>query len=67
MPTFQIDVEFEVFCDSCGAGLCRQTRENNSGGRGLSISVEPCERCLTKANDSGYEKGYEQGVNDTKQ
>lgn len=28
------------------------------------IEVEPCERCIEKARREGYEKGYDEGVNE---
>ena len=57
MPTFEI--EFEVYC-SCGEGLCNQSvgelrREN------LRVTVEPCEKCLKKEKDDGWEEGYNKG------
>ena len=45
-------IEFEVWC-SCGNGLCNQTTEVRGG-----ICVEPCEKCLEKARDEGYDNGY---------
>jgi len=46
-------IEFEVWC-SCGNGLCNQTT-NVRGG----VEVEPCEKCLERAKDEGYNEGYE--------
>ena len=48
-------VEFEVWC-SWGAGLCNQTKDVRGG-----IQVEPCENCLEKARDEGYDKGHSEG------
>jgi hypothetical protein len=54
MPSFSdievpsIDVDFEVYCDNCGAGLCRDTRV-----RGTTIHVSPCSNCM----DNEYERG----------
>ena len=59
MPTFE--VEFEVFC-SCGAGLCNQS-ETRSGNK-LSVTVEPCEKCLEDSREGGYEDGYKEAERD---
>jgi len=56
MPYIKTDVEFEVFCDKCGAGLCGDTTV-----KGSSVYVAPCGSCLTEARDGGYENGYEEG------
>ncbi len=59
MVELQVDVEFDVTCNNCGAYLNCKT---NSGkyGKNLSVSVEPCPKCLLKAEDHGYENGYDQ-------
>lgn len=56
MPT--IDLEIEVWC-SCGEGLCNQST-GGSGRRGPHITVEPCEKCLSRARNDGYDEGYEE-------
>ena len=58
MPSLELD--FEVFCANCGDGLCGNCLEGKTGRRGLPfIKVEPCEKCQKRAEDDGYEKGYE--------
>lgn len=64
-----LELEFEVYC-SCGNGLCRQTTEGQTVGRGMSyITVAPCEKCLAKGRDEGrdegFSEGYDQGCFDT--
>jgi len=59
MPT--IEVDFSVYCSKCGNGLCRETEVDN---RKMTISVEPCSKCLEKKYDAGYEKGYDTGSSD---
>jgi hypothetical protein len=54
MPTFELD--FEVYCARCGAGLCNQSDAKSDHG-GCSVAVEPCERCLDNANYEGYQRG----------
>jgi len=57
-----IDVEIEVYCDKCGAGLCGQTTAVNTHNRHApSFRVQPCERCLEAAADGGYERGFKDG------
>jgi 2-polyprenyl-3-methyl-5-hydroxy-6-metoxy-1,4-benzoquinol methylase len=63
MPSVTQDVEvtidFEVWCGTCGAGLCHQTHERSGG-----ITVDACEACIEEAKNSarseGYDEGYEQ-------
>ena len=62
MPT--LELEFEVYC-TCGEGLCRQTQEGRTSGRGMPfITVGPCEECLAKVHQEGYDDGYEDGFED---
>jgi len=65
MPEISIDIE--IFC-SCGAGLCNKSSDSSRRGR-PSFTVEPCETCLAKYYDEGYDKGYgkaKQEVSDEK-
>jgi hypothetical protein len=36
----EVEVEFSVYCEKCGTGLCSQTRVS-----GQSIHVKPCPKC----------------------
>jgi hypothetical protein len=48
MPSF--DVEFEVFCGTCGAGLCNQSDTRKSRTRSENqVTVEVCQNCIEKA------------------
>jgi hypothetical protein len=60
MPTFQLD--FEVLC-ACGAGLCSVSRVSYNRGY-PQVKVEPCERCLEKAENKGFENGYDKALED---
>ncbi len=61
MPYLSVDVEFEVFCSRCGAGLCNQTKAEDAYRTRLArVSVSPCDKCLEQAYDDGYEKGTKQ-------
>lgn len=45
MPSFE--VEFEVFCGTCGAGLCNQSNTRKSRTRGENqVTVEVCRKCV---------------------
>ena len=57
MPTFE--VEFEVYC-SCGEDLCNQSITSLTR-QGLIVKVDPCEKCLRKAQDDGWETGHKNG------
>lgn len=58
MPTLELD--FEVFCASCGAGLCGNCKEGKTPTRGMPyIQVDPCEKCSQRQYDEGYEKGVD--------
>ena len=54
-----LDLEFDVYC-SCGERLCNQciiglTTHYRSTP---SVTVEPCDKCLSNAYDQGYKEGY---------
>ena len=59
MPEFL--VEFEVYCN-CGNGLCNQSNGGNNS-KYPYVTVEPCEKCMGKEFDSGYEKGFQEAEN----
>lgn len=64
MPSFE--VEFEVFCANCGAGLCSISTGGNSSRRNMPfVSVEPCPKCISYAEDKGYDCGYNIGYNES--
>ena len=53
MPTFEnvevtttADIDFEVFCGTCGAGLCNVSDTRRSSRRGyLQVTVSLCPDC----------------------
>ena len=48
MPSFE--VEFEVYCGTCGGGLCSQSTGRSSRSRHYpQVVVEACENCIDKA------------------
>ena len=61
MPTFydfeieltqKIDIDFEVYCNTCGAGLCGESDTRRSHNRGyLQVSVNVCPNCMEEKNE----------------
>jgi len=53
MPSFDVEVEFEIYCAKCGAGLCSNgsTKSKNSYKSSNRLDMEPCEKCLDLAAD----------------
>lgn len=55
-----IEVEFDVWC-SCGSGLDRGVSvEPGNSKRLAQVTIEPCENCLAKARDEGYNDGSDE-------
>jgi len=48
MPTFEtpVEIDFQVYCAKCGAGLCRYTTVS-----GDDVDVEPCPECMKEKDD----------------
>ena len=57
MPTF--DLDFEVYCANCGAGLCNQS-DAETTRNGFKVTIAPCKRCLEDADYEGYLRGQEE-------
>lgn len=65
MPEFEVTVDFEVFCATCGAGLCGNSTVGNTPRRGMRyVQVLPCETCIDNALDEGRDRGYRSGYDD---
>jgi molecular chaperone GrpE (heat shock protein) len=63
MPSFE--VEFEVFCDACGAGICHQAEGRNSRTRNApQVTVQPCDTCMEKAKEKARQEGFDEGEAD---
>ena len=65
MPTIEIDAtitpDIEIWC-SCGEGLCSQSEANTQFHQDPHIVVEPCEKCLAREKEEGYEAGFKDGT-----
>lgn len=60
-----LELEFEVYCRSCGEGLCNLSREGKTPGRGMPfIEVEACPNCVKKAYEEGFDRGKQVGYED---
>lgn len=57
MPTFEdvdakVTLDFEVFCGTCGAGLCSVSDTRLSRRRGhAQVEVDACPSCMAKKDD----------------
>ena len=61
MPTFNdveaevkttVDIDFEVYCGTCGAGICNNCTTNKTRNRMADrLDVDPCEKCLKSARE----------------
>ena len=56
-------VEFEVYCGTCGRGLCNQS-STSEGRRGWKVEVEACPNCVERAHEEGYSEGYDEALAD---
>jgi predicted RNase H-like nuclease (RuvC/YqgF family) len=46
------DVDFEVFCGTCGAGLCNVSDTRKSRSRGYAqVTVEACPDCMKRKDE----------------
>ena len=55
--TVDVEIEIEVFCATCGEGLCKgSTAVKTRNRQADAIDVEACPKCLANSFDEGYEK-----------
>jgi hypothetical protein len=60
MPS--MDVEFDLACAKCHKTLDGATFKKANGFN--VVEVEPCDDCLQRERDEGYNEGYEQAESD---
>lgn len=66
MPSFNVDIEFEVYCGTCGAGLCNDSDTRNSRNRSaLQVTVDACPKCMAAKDEKIAE--LEDEVNNLRQ
>jgi len=58
MPLITIDVE--VYCATCGKGICHLAEDSTRSGRTPAITVEPCKDCM----ETEYERGRADGIDE---
>lgn len=62
MPSFTCDIEFEVFCETCGKGLCNTVRTEDAGRHGTArVHIPPCETCMEQQWEDAFEEGRAEG------
>ncbi len=55
------ECKFEVFY-TCGEGLCGQSGGRNSYQHGTpQVIIEPCQKCIGRVREEGYNVGYQEG------
>ena len=60
----EIEVNIELFCSRCGAGICNNaTAGKTKIRREPCFEIEPCQKCLQKEREEGYSDGYDVGFN----
>ena len=48
------DIDFEVYCEKCGAGLCNNANTRSSHNRSMAqVTITPCENCLENSYEDG--------------
>jgi hypothetical protein len=60
MPAMK--VEFEVYCDECGEGLCNFTTVETDRGGNIKVRIKPCPNCMDKSENKGYDRGYDDSI-----
>ena len=45
-------IEFEVWCGTCGTGLCNLTKVEGSG-----VTIDACPNCMEREREEGKEAG----------
>ena len=70
----EVEVDFEVWCGTCGKGLCQSTEVNDE-----NIEVDACPDCINEAkqeerddaysdgHEDGWDEGYKQGYEKARQ
>lgn len=57
-----VDLDFEVFCGECGAGICHlTTTHSKSSSKYPKIAVGLCEACIDRIRDEAYDCGFAEG------
>ena len=57
MPEVRYDISVEVWCSTCGTGLCGSAKAEDNRG----VVIEACDKCLKAEYERGYADGLEEG------
>ena len=61
MPVFDIEIEFGVYCGTCGKGICHLADTRKSHNRGTNqVTVDPCEYCMDNARDEARQEAMDE-------
>lgn len=52
----EMEVDFDVYCAQCGVGLWDNTTVK-PGKHRVCLRIDPCEVCITAANQEGFKDG----------
>lgn len=63
MTILSINTELEIICDECDEELEFEI-ENNWKDITQKIRIKPCKQCLQKAEQKGYDEGYNAGFSE---
>ena len=59
MPSFNVDIEFEVFCGTCGTGLCNNSETRTSRNRSANqVTVDACPKCMAAKDEEISDLNY---------
>ena len=58
-------IDFQVYCGSCGEGLCNLTTVSDRYG--VKVEVEPCPKCMESSKEDGYGEGYDKAKEESEE
>lgn len=64
MPEIEVNIEvnIELYCDTCGAGICSLATATKTRNRQEPcFLIKACETCMKKSRQEGYDDGYVDG------
>jgi hypothetical protein len=55
--TTEVSIEFEAYCEVCGAGICHTITTGKTNRRGYpTITIIPCPSCIEDAKEAGRDE-----------
>lgn len=52
-------IEISIICQECGSPLAATLRKAGKWNQDSILDVAPCEKCMARAKDEGFEEGKE--------